>query len=281
LWLIQCIGRPCDRQLQRNGVIMETPDHPSKPVFRAPAGAGDAATVVGTKPTTRLSSQSQHINALIDAAQAREDAVTQRVDGSGHVPANILEALLGMMTTPTLLLDQRLQIVFANATATATLASGLVMSSQDGRLLVDGEDQITFAKFVTAACRGCPQKRTLVLGGTKPNATVVWLRPLPPRLQSSAMVWHDGLVALSFRPLRRRQNISRLVLKDHFRLTKKQIEVVVHLSGGKSLEDVAIAMSISLATVRSHLSQCYAKTGVHRLPDLVSLALSLTSPVFD
>jgi DNA-binding CsgD family transcriptional regulator len=260
---------------------MDTPRDPFKSKYRVPAGTGTGTeTLSGPHNGSTATGAPFQVKSLLDAAGVRE-ASAHVTPFARTVPADIMMAMLDMVVTPTLLIDRRLNIAFANAAAKSALVSGIVLTQFQGRLIVASDEDPSFAELVSNACRGCPIKRTMVLGGTAAGAVVVWFRPIDVRLQSSAVVWGNGLVAVSFRPLRGRPSISKALLVQHFGLTVKQVEVLLKLAVGKTIDDIAQSAGVSTATVRSHLAQCFAKTGTHRQPDLISLALSLTSPVLE
>jgi NarL family two-component system response regulator LiaR len=58
-----------------------------------------------------------------------------------------------------------------------------------------------------------------------------------------------------------------------FDLTKREVEVLELLVDGKSNNEIAILLSISLATVRFHLTNIYSKLGAKNRIEAVTLAL--------
>lgn len=215
------------------------------------------------------------IDAMLTDIVARERAPA----GALAVTSSVFAFILDMLSTPVLVVDRHLRIVFANAAAATELTRGGVLGRCGDQLIVASAQAAAFADYVSAAGRGCPIKRSLILPGAASSAVAVWFRPVDATLQTSALLWSRGLVAVTFRPLRRHPVLSKALLCRHFGLTSKEAEVLAHLAFGASIRDVAKHMGVKLSTVRSHLSKCFQKTGTHRQPDLVSLALSLTSPV--
>ena len=63
-----------------------------------------------------------------------------------------------------------------------------------------------------------------------------------------------------------------------FDLTKAEIRTLERLLGGSSPAEIANALGVALPTVRTHLSNIFAKTGTARQLDLVLMAVQLTTP---
>jgi len=69
-------------------------------------------------------------------------------------------------------------------------------------------------------------------------------------------------------------------LAQTYGLTPAEARVAERLlSGAGSLAEVAAGLDVSLATVKTHLSQVFAKTGVWRQSDLVALIHRMVAPV--
>lgn len=60
----------------------------------------------------------------------------------------------------------------------------------------------------------------------------------------------------------------------HFELTPAQARLAAALAAGDSVTDCATSLGVSVATVRTHLKEIFAKTGARRQSDLVRLLLS-------
>jgi DNA-binding NarL/FixJ family response regulator len=59
------------------------------------------------------------------------------------------------------------------------------------------------------------------------------------------------------------------VLREHYKLTNREIEVMECISGESSTEETADALHLSVETVRSHIRVILGKTGTHRRKELV------------
>ena len=81
--------------------------------------------------------------------------------------------------------------------------------------------------------------------------------------------------------IRRVSAVPTSLLRSHYGLTARQLQLVIHLADGASLDEAAAAMAIGMPTARSHLAKCFEKTGTHRQSELIGLALSLVPPVLE
>jgi len=63
-----------------------------------------------------------------------------------------------------------------------------------------------------------------------------------------------------------------------FDLTPAEIRTLERLLGGSSPAEIADELGVALPTVRTHLSNIFAKTGTARQLDLVLMAVQLTTP---
>ena len=195
------------------------------------------------------------------------------------VTRDILSAILDVFAMPVVVADRHLSIVYANKAAHAVLASGGAIRDLSGRLATAVGDQPKLSNAVNAAALGHTAQPPFIFGSSEMSPVAIWVQPVDALLRTSAPVWARGLAVLTLKPLRGAAPEPSTLLIDHYELTQKQAEVVAHLAGGATLDEVAEAMNVRLATVRSHLAACFLKTGTHRQPDLVSLALSLQSPI--
>jgi DNA-binding CsgD family transcriptional regulator len=61
--------------------------------------------------------------------------------------------------------------------------------------------------------------------------------------------------------------------------TQTERRVLSSVAGGYSVADIAQALGVGEATIRTHLVRLFDKTGVHRQAELVALFHSFTCPV--
>jgi len=73
-------------------------------------------------------------------------------------------------------------------------------------------------------------------------------------------------------------NIRVEAVAAAFDLTPAEIRTLGRLLGGSSPAEIADELGVALPTVRTHLSNIFAKTGTARQLDLVLLAVQFTTP---
>lgn len=65
------------------------------------------------------------------------------------------------------------------------------------------------------------------------------------------------------------------LLSETYRLTRAETKVVTGLVSGKTQDELADSLCVSLATIKSHTQHIYQKTGLSRQVDLVRLVYGL------
>ncbi len=68
---------------------------------------------------------------------------------------------------------------------------------------------------------------------------------------------------------------NREKLQKEFNVTRREAEVLIWLSKGKSNQDIAQILSLSPRTVNKHLEQVYKKLGVENRTSAASASLQL------
>jgi DNA-binding CsgD family transcriptional regulator len=64
-----------------------------------------------------------------------------------------------------------------------------------------------------------------------------------------------------------------------FKLTRAETQVLAQILEGHTLTEAASILGVARSTVKTHLEAVYAKTGTHRMNDLVRLAVGLVPPL--
>jgi DNA-binding CsgD family transcriptional regulator/PAS domain-containing protein len=74
----------------------------------------------------------------------------------------------------------------------------------------------------------------------------------------------------------RRTEPCRQLLSCLYGLTKAESEIALRVLDGDGLRPISDEMSLSMATVKTHLQHVFAKTGTHRQAELVRLLLTIS-----
>lgn len=178
-------------------------------------------------------------------------------------------AVLDRLSVGVVLLNEREQISFANARAQALLQAGAQISTADGRFLVWQPQRKAFERLLAGALDGRPDLPPLPLGAyDDEQRTILLLEPLTaaprgPATQRLAIAW----IADS-----RDAEPGCEWLASLYQLTPAERNVTANLASGLSTVDVARKLSISVATLRTHLRRIFGKTGCQNQAALVRMA---------
>lgn len=93
-----------------------------------------------------------------------------------------------------------------------------------------------------------------------------------PRREMLFVVDHPAAVVFAMDPAHTKQLPADL-LRRHFALTGAEANVAIRLCTGMTLEDVAEALNITVATARTHLKRIFSKTDTRRQAELVRIVM--------
>lgn len=193
--------------------------------------------------------------------------------------SHLNQATLDSLRQAVIVLDEAARIVATNASAHQLLCSGHPsLKVRQGRLESLGlaaspslERALAEARAGTASaiCYRCMTNEGL------PCIRSARLAPL-----AETMVWGlpnaRGRYLLIIDPGPCIDEDAFLSFAALFRLTKAEQAVLRQLMLNATAEEVASQLHVSLPTVRTHIQNLRHKTGVRRLPELISMALAAT-----
>lgn len=171
------------------------------------------------------------------------------------------------------------RVLIADQTAENILALGAPLSVKNGVLTAqDPRDSLSIQRMIAS----CKPKRTgyYLRGGTAhihyPGTTSlnISIAPVPDHkcvfeIDAVGNARPAALVVLQ--DLSAEARIAQDRLRELFDLTQAEARVALTCLNGGTRAELAIALGISDATIRTHLSRIYEKTGVSRRPELVNL----------
>lgn len=106
--------------------------------------------------------------------------------------------------------------------------------------------------------------------------TLVMLPPLHQRL-SSLLKSHIFLTSIITMPTRKQTNLlCELTLSEKF--TEREREIATLLISGKTYRVIAAELYVSENTIKTHVKNIYAKTGVQSRTELMNLLLNIQTP---
>lgn len=166
------------------------------------------------------------------------------------------------------------RIVFANAAARALGQAGGWAQELGGRLARLGHlDAAAIVAHVARPDAGRSTATAVAVDGGLRRGLLHWVAVEDSPLHGSAWPGASTVVMLQL-PLPAEHDAEwHRQLASHYRLTRAQSAVLLDLSHGLTVEDIATTRHVSTNTVRSHLRQLMEKTGLHRQAELVRLAL--------
>lgn len=219
---------------------------------------GDAASAGGRRPT--------------NGSRAVPRTVPR---GSFHLPqgkvfTRLGRTILDKLDRGVILMDAKGKVVDANTLAARVIRAGDGIALRSGRLVF--ADPVLDARLLQAIARreaGTLNGRAVIaarVGCNGSDAYSIVVVPVPPDADERDVAFF----ALLYAPNGHR-DISTDVLRELYGLTRAQADVVRNLFAGRSVEDTARALDLSLNTVRTHLKHVFTRCAVGSQAELLHL----------
>ena len=174
------------------------------------------------------------------------------------------------------LVDAKGRIAHANASGSAMLASGEVVRAASGRLMAVDIAAIAALQDVVAAA-GEGDRPVGVKGIAVPLAAesgeryVAHVLPLTAGARRKAGISYAAVAAVFVQKAGLDLPSPAETIAKLYRLTPGELRVLLAIVERDSIQDVAEALGISQATVKTHLRRVYEKTGASGQVELVKL----------
>jgi DNA-binding CsgD family transcriptional regulator/PAS domain-containing protein len=189
------------------------------------------------------------------------------------------KATLDTLSVGVYLHDRQGRLVYMNHAATCQIKASDVLRIANNRLSsASAEPRDALDRAIATACSDsagqCPASIALPLqknGAAGLIATAVALNHgqcqslATPFVAACAVFVQDPRIA----PLVPAEALARL-----FSLTLAEVDVLLALADGRSLQGVADVLGIALSTAKSHLHKIFEKTGTSRQADLIRLMMA-------
>lgn len=177
----------------------------------------------------------------------------------------------------TILIDEQGLVIESNAAAARQLGGGLQLD--DRRLMaVDATTnrllQDLIRRNVTQAETAAASSTRTALAVPRPGKRPLALRVVSIEAHDRALHRDARAVVVLVDPEDSPQS-SQVALKVLFRLTPVELRIADHLARGETLPDIAAALNITIATLRTQLKSMFAKIQTHRQTELVALLVTL------
>jgi PAS domain S-box-containing protein len=180
------------------------------------------------------------------------------------------EETLNLLSSAMIVVAGDGRVLLTNRSAEAMLARSDSLAVRDGRLVAPF-DAAAVETALAAAVR--PGAKPIVLKLRRSGAMTP-LSALVTPLEEGGDNRPSRTCVVFLRDPDIRMSVSEPLLREMYGLTPAEARVVASLVSGRSLQEVAVELEISLNTVRNHLKQAYRKTHTSRQSELVSLVLS-------
>lgn len=178
--------------------------------------------------------------------------------------------ILDKLDRGVVLLDARGRVLDANSLAVRVLEAGDGMALRSGRFaFADTALELRLSRMIAQCGGGAAGGNAAIAArvsrsGGAPYRVVV--TPVPRDADERDVAF----VALIYAPDEQRE-ISTDVLRELYGLTPAQAQVARSLFSGRSVEESAAALNLSLNTVRTHLKQIFTRCEVQSQAELLHL----------
>lgn len=178
------------------------------------------------------------------------------------------KTVIDSLAAPVVIVDPAGVIGHANAAARGLMAASTAVSSDTGILrAAEPEAREALKQAIAEGCAG--RSATVALGAGAAPGLIATILPLDAPA-AVAVFFHRAAEA----GLLPGEAFARL-----YKLTGTELRIVMLLTEGADVADIAARLGSAAETVRWHLKNLRAKTGCARISDLVLLAARAASPV--
>lgn len=191
---------------------------------------------------------------LVDTLDLVDVGVILAAEDGSIVHANRMAAKT--MKQGATLVDDRGTVAATNPSATRELRKAIQAAGRDRTSLGDAGVAVRVGRdgLSSVSAHVLPLKPCDTQNGRVSRAVAAVFIGKPPR-------WHAAADAVS----------------SEFSLTEAEKRLLVSLLSGSPLAEAARALGVSVNTAKSHLSNIFSKTGVHRQSELPRLAMQVVS----
>jgi DNA-binding CsgD family transcriptional regulator len=220
----------------------------------------------------------QHRVSLLAPHVRRAVAIGQTIGAAAAEAASLSDTLDGL-AAGVFLVDAEARLVHANAAGRLMLGtSGAVSAGHDGSLRIE---RTNLRRLLPGADATAPTISTdsLAIEAADGTRYVAHVLPLGDGARRLAGARYDAVAALFVRPAGFEPKSVPAAIAKAFDLTPSELRVVLSTVHHDGVADIAEALGIGEATVRTHLHRVFGKTETKRQADLVKLVAGFASPL--
>lgn len=201
-----------------------------------------------------------------------------------RVAAARLEATVDTLSTSIFLTEEQGRITYMNDSAERLVAAGGSLSARNGRLAaVDQGARQTLSRALAQSGLGkAPQatgRHAVPLPNLAGGGLIASVLPLDWRLGRNPLASLPGGTAVIVQDPATPSTPPFEAFGELYGLTAAELRVLEHVGDGRTPQDTADQLGISLTTVKTHLQKLFAKTNTNRQADLVHLLAQSTPPL--
>jgi DNA-binding CsgD family transcriptional regulator len=213
----------------------------------------------------------------------RRSALIGKLINLSKVEAAALADTLDGLQAGMFLVDRAGKLVHANSAGRNMLADGNVLHANGTLVALDAKSDAALREILLAAGNSdmaLADKRISVRLLARDGAEyVTHVLPLTAGARRRAGQSYAAVAAIFVQRVGHDASPAIGMLVQQFGLTGAEVRVLIAIMDYGGVAEVASALRLSPATVRTHLRHVFEKTGVRRQADLVKLMTSYPTPV--
>jgi DNA-binding CsgD family transcriptional regulator len=211
----------------------------------------------------------------------RSIAIGDMVD-KGKFSVTLYQRLLDNLNVAVILLGQGQRIIYANAAAELLFEDATLVMNVSGQLHATRRDsQVALTDSLARSAIGDQAVGISGIGiplfGQDSEQAAAYILPLGQSDVRNEI--GQGHTAVFITKRHEQQPASIEILRTIFNLTQAEARSVFLLIQGQTPTDIATALHVSIHTIRTHLSNCYAKTRTTDQGSLIALVNRLLPPL--
>lgn len=200
------------------------------------------------------------------------------------VAAARLEATVDNLSTSIFLTEEQGRITYMNSSAERLVAAGSSLSARSGRLAaVEQGARQALSRALTQSSLGKAPSTTgrhaIPLPNLEGGGLIANVLPLEWRMGRNPLASLPGGTAVIVQDPATPSTPPLEAFGQLYGLTAGELKVLEHVGDGRTPQDTADQLGISLTTVKTHLQKLFAKTNTNRQADLVHLLAQSTPPL--
>jgi DNA-binding CsgD family transcriptional regulator len=253
-----------------DGLFVRLTDGPATTSFLVAAAKGHSESYATTERFRVVTALVPHLQQALRTQSLLADLV-HRVDDVALAVDGIRHGVI--------VVGPRAAIVHLNRAAELTLSRGDGLALRTGILRAASPSQDIALQRAVSSALGLDETSTRTADSLNiprsdgQNSYVVHVLPYTEAPTGG----HEPRALVFLIDPEARRVCSADVLRRVYGLTTAEADVALHVADGRGIKPIADELSLSTATVKTHLQRVFLKTGTHRQAELVRLLLEMAA----